>query len=101
MNQPFNTIIKFSYYKNRIIATLALMIGVFNPILGFPLAIIAYYLHRQGRHNPLIKQNKDDNLFIIAAMVVLGLFLIIYFVTLVKTFGEVIGTSSESLISLF
>lgn len=96
MNNAIDKIIKFSYYKNRIITTIGLIIGVFNPLLGFPIVLIAYYSYHQSTKIKLLKPNKDEKLFMILSLVLLGAFLLIYFITIIETLGQV-GESSSLL----
>lgn len=96
MNNALEKIIKFTYYKNRIIATIGLMIGLFNPLLGFPIVLLAYYYQRRQ----LIKVHKDEKLFSLIALVLMAAFLIIYLITLVQTLGQIDETIGSSLLKL-
>ena len=48
MNEAFEKLIKFNYYKNRIFTTIGLIIGLFNPLLGFPIVAITYYFYKRN-----------------------------------------------------
>ncbi|HKM02318.1 MAG TPA: hypothetical protein VJZ31_00085 [Bacilli bacterium] len=100
MNEAFEKLIKFNYYKNRIFTTIGLIIGLFNPLLGFPIVAITYYFYRKSEIYSPIKPRKEDKVFILVSLILLGVFLVIYFVNIIEALKTVDPTTSGSLLNL-
>ncbi len=96
MNDILERIFKFTYYKNRIIATLGLIVGLFNPLIGLGLVGIAFMFSRQASKTGIIKPDKQERLFILLALILLAAFTLIYFINVIELMREGSLNSSQS-----
>lgn len=59
------------YFKERIFITVALMIGIFNPFIGFGITFLVYWNAKNRKRLGFASLRKDDELFMVVSMILL------------------------------
>lgn len=73
MNNLFEKMIKITYYRNRIIATIGLLIGIFFPPVGIFLLGFSLYSNVKARNNQAMKPDAHELPFIITGISLLSI----------------------------
>lgn len=98
MNTIFDKTLWFLYFKNRLITTLGLIVGLFIPILGLVIIGSSYY---SAKNRAAIDQNalrKDDKLFMMVSFVLLAVTTVLTIILNLQAIQE--GDSSSSIAEL-
>lgn len=101
MNNLITKFIGFIYFRERIFVTIGLIISIINPIIGFGLVAIVFYNHVKSKRYGQVGLRKDDYLFTIVSLVLLGIVSILNIIVLIQS-GALLppDTSSQLKINL-
>lgn len=91
----FEKVLKVTYYKNRLIATLGLLISLFFPPIGAAIIGLSLYMNIKAKNAPIMKPDRHEFAFIVASMALVIVYNIINFITVMQNINEIINQSSE------
>lgn len=95
MNDVINRFLKFNYYRNRITATLGLMVSLFFPAFGALLTGTALYRAIKSKDNPTLNHDKHDFLFCLVSLILVGMMNLFYLIAILQNADEIVNQVSQ------
>lgn len=88
-------VLKVTYYKNRLIATLGLLISLFFPPIGAAIVGLSLYMNLKAKNSPIMKPDRHEFAFIVTSFSLVIIYNIINFITVMQNLTEIINQSSD------
>lgn len=100
MNNFFEKSLAFLYFKNRIITTIGLMVGILNPFIGLAIVGVTYFNAINRQKMGLGNVRKEDRLFMLISLILLGVTAVLNLILVIRSVNTPDPSISETLLNL-